>query len=113
MTVPGAKDNDIVHDCQVTAKLAVRLMKIKPYSEPEKMLDMAQKLLKENKYKGSFGDLEFISNMYTAMALETDPQTDEFMKKATKLELEKMEEEHEVSCLKEALKDPEETKDGK
>lgn len=106
MTVTGAKDVEIVNDCQVTARLAVQLMKMKAKTLPEKLPEIGLKILKDGGYKGSFGEADFIARFYAGMALQSEADVDEFMAKATKDDLDRMVEEHEVMCLEDALKDP-------
>ncbi|GAM10569.1 hypothetical protein OR1_02858 [Geobacter sp. OR-1] len=105
MAIKGAKDADIISDCRVTAKMTVKLMQSKPASQPEKLMAIALKSLKDGGYKGSFGEADFLANMYVGLALQSDKETDDFMVNASAKDIEAMIEEHEVMCIKDALKD--------
>lgn len=105
MTVPGATENGIIHDCQVTAELSVMLLKKKAKSAPDQLVQAAVKLLNDRKYQGSFGNGEFIANFYTGMALEMGAEVDPAMAAATPDELESLLTEHETACLQKALEE--------
>lgn len=104
MTVPGAAKEDILHDCRVTAELSVDLLKmITKKTSSEKMLEAAAKLLEDRKYKGSFGDADFVAEFYTGMALQADEGLKKQMAEVKEEDFALMVEDHEVLCIKEAF----------
>jgi hypothetical protein len=85
--------------------MSVQLLKIRAKSTPDKMLQAARDFLVANGYKGSFGDPGFIAEFYTGMALQMEKDVDQYMAGADAEDLEYMEKDHEISCLKNALDD--------
>ena len=100
ITVPGATEETIAHDCRVTAELSVELLKMKAKTPPEKMVESAGKLLSSRGYKGSFGDAGFIARFYTGMALQSGPEVDKIMADMPPDDLALMVDDHEILCLK-------------
>jgi hypothetical protein len=103
MLAPGATEAGVRHDCQVTAELSVTLLQQKAKVTPPQLQEKALKLLTDKGYKGSFGDAGFIAYFYTGMALQMGAEVDEIMAQATAAELEGMEKEHLLNCLKQAF----------
>jgi hypothetical protein len=105
MIVPGATEAGIRNDCQVTAEMSVMLLKMKAKTGPDQLLQNAAKMLATRDYKGSFGDMSFVAQIYTGLALQMGGAVDQFMASATPEDLENMEKEHEISCLEKALEE--------
>jgi len=103
ITVPGATEEAVAHDCRVTAELAVELLKMKAKTPPEKMVESAAKLLSSRGYKGSLGDAGFIARFYTGMALQSGPEVDKIMAGLPPEDLALMVDDHEILCLKEVF----------
>lgn len=105
LVVPGATEEGVLNDCQVTAELSVMLLKMKAKNPPDQLMSAAATLLADKGYKGSFGDAGFIARFYTGLALQMGAEVDPAMAAATPAELEDMKAEHEASCLEKALKE--------
>jgi len=103
MLVDNAIENNIPGDCRAVAQVLVQLAIQKATSSPQQLHQAAGQLLTAKGYKGSFGNTDFIAPFYASMILQSSPEVDQFMTTATAKQLAQMEEEEEVSCMKEAL----------
>jgi hypothetical protein len=103
MLIEDAKENNIPGDCRAVAHVLVNLAKNKSKSTPEKLTQLAEKLLTAKGYKGSFGPSDYIAPFYVGMTLQSPPETDQFMAEANESQLADLEEEEEIACVKNAL----------
>jgi len=104
MIVPGATEEGIRNDCQVTAEMSVMLLKMKAKLTPEQLQQTAHTLLRTKGYKGSFGPIDFIVYFYTGAALQMGTDVDKIMAGVSPEDLANMANEHETSCLENAFK---------
>jgi hypothetical protein len=104
MTVPGATQEAILHDCRVTAELSVELLKMRvKKTEPAKMEESSKKLLTSKGYKESFGEIGFIAGFYTGMALQQGEELERMMAGLSEEDFALMVEDHEILCIKSAF----------